>query len=196
MPVIVSTPTPQAPPASFVLTRGVNPVSSVDMFAATRMYHRGRRGILRRRRVPNMTDLTANLVVYTPMMKSDGGLTTLSKAVDPDEMPDWQRRLMQTGAISGLIAAPVATAAALRSARRNEGGVPRDIARTVAPRIRNEKVRNKTLRAIAALDAPVSRKAKAAALAAGAGAVGLQGVATGSDLLVTRMMAGKDKEKH
>ena len=196
MPIIVSTPPPQAQPASFVLTRRINPVSSVDMFAATRMYHRGRRGILRRRRVPNMTDLTANLVVYTPMMKSDGGLTILSKAVDPDEMPDWQRRLMQTGAISGLVAAPVATVAALRSARRNEGGMPRDIARAVAPRIRNQKVRTKALRAIAALDTPVSRKAKMAALAAGAGAVGLQGVATGSDLLVTRMMASKDKEKH
>lgn len=197
MPVIVSTPPPQAYPNSFIVSTRANPVSSVDMFAATRMYHRGRRGLLRRRRVPNMTDLNANLVVYTPLMKSAADVNIISKATDPDDLPDWQRRFVQGGAAAGLLAAPVATLSALRSARKNEGGAPRDALRAIAgsKRLRSPAVKDRAGKLVAILDAPATRKAKLAALAAGAAGVGLQGVATGSDLLVTHMMSGKKEAK-
>lgn len=195
MPIVVSTPA-QSPNNSFVI-RGPNPISSVDMFAATRMYARGRRRGLLRRRVPSVNDLNANLVVYTQLLKFEDA--NICSTVVSKEISDTERRIALATNTAGVIAAPAALYAAVKTAQAGKGNLPRNASRKLLRKLPEHgaagKVRGKGNALIHALDAPTSTKAKVAAALAGGSIVALQAANAAGDTIAARAFAEAERNK-
>ena len=99
----------------------------------------------------------------------------------------------------GSVAGPAALYSAVR--HREEGGIPRDIASSAAPRMKrssNRAVRSagtQIERGVKALNKPKGRGARYAAGAAGAGLIGLQAINWGGDMLSTKLLNDQKKDK-
>lgn len=191
-----------AGPGSNIYYRA-NPVSALDVFAAARMYHRGaKRGVIFRRRVPGVNQANAIMVGYQPVMKADslieGSALDFFGDIAKREISDKERRIALATNTAGVVAAPAAIYAAVRSARRKEGGLPREIVGGAARRVLRErpqsKAAKKVVRAIDAVGNPKTTKSKVAAATLGGAAVGLQLANATGDFIAARAMKGEKKD--
>ena len=97
--------------------------------------------------------------------------------------------------VVGGVAGPAALYGAVRSARNNEGGIPRDVARGVTgTRAGQTRAGQRVKRAVNTLDNKVGRRGKIGAGVAGAGLVGLQTVNWGGDMLSAKLLADQKKQ--
>jgi len=104
----------------------------------------------------------------------------VAKAWTKEERQEFGRTVGQSTNALGAVAGPAALYSAVR--HRKEGGIPRDVASSVGPKMarsKNPKVKAagwKVNRAVRALNSPKGKNAKIAAGAAAGGLVGLQAV--------------------
>lgn len=185
-----------------------NPTSALNTFAAAGMYGRAARSRSRfRRRVPGVTDINATLIAFGPLTKADEreGLVISSTVTDDfnlikssgGEISETERKIALATNAAGAVAGPGLLYMALKSARKNEGGLPRGIARSVSSskRFAGTKAGGKVRRVVQSLDKPMTPKHRAAAVAAGAGLVGLQMANTTGDFIAARAMANAERSK-
>jgi hypothetical protein len=184
-------------PADETLMWRANPVSAANMFASAANYNHVYRTRWLRRKRPGVTQANALLTVYTPLHYGTGSvligkadcfeesLTTVSK------ISENERRISLATSAGGAIAAPGLMYMAVRSAKNNEGGVPRAMARLAGTNkhTKNTKAGKKLKRLADKLDSPKSLRWKRAALAAGAGGVALQGLNSLGDSITARAMS-------
>jgi len=122
-------------------------------------------------------------------------------AKSSEQTPEWKRKAIQASSTAGVVAAPAALAMAVRGARGNTGGVPREVAGYASNRLRSSGYRaiarsagakgNRRLAAGQALARPVrilsgkvGRAGKIGALVSGGAMVGLQAGQSAGDVLV------------
>ena len=144
----------------------------------------------------------ADLEEIADLLYGDGAYV-VAKALSPEQKKERRRQAMQNVAIGtnavGSVAGPAAIGLAWRA--RKTGGMPREGAKTVAPKLsssKNPKVASlgrKMGRVADVLDAPKSRGAKIAAGAAGAGLVGMQAVNWGGDMLSAKLIGDQKKKE-
>jgi len=112
------------------------------------------------------------------------------------KVPEWQRKVGYATNAAGMIGGPAAIWAATRN--RKGGGIPRDVARSIAGTGKHQK-RTKTQvrlhRVVSALDKPKSKKAAVAAGIAGSSMVGLQVANWAGDTIATRALSQQKKPK-
>ena len=192
------------PPGGNIVMQS-NPVSAIDMFASAANYNKlNRYGFLHLRRRPGVNQANALLTVYTPFNKADsvviGKADDFYRQIEEDliakekgEISETEKRISQLGAGIGVVSAPAALMAAYKAAKNNEGNVPRTTARAVGAKLPEGRAKEKVLRAVRYLDQPKSKKAKAAAVAAGLGIVGIQAANTAGDIVTSRAMANAQR---
>lgn len=187
MPFYTQRQVPQAPGTHIYYHS--NPASALNRFAASNLYYKAKRqrhwlG----RKVPSVTDMNATDMLF----RKGDDMVIMSKAAG--EISEKERRISQATSTLGALGGPAAIAMAVKSARSNEGGMPRTLARGAANKLpKKSATRKKALKIIGSLDKPKSGKAKAAALAAGAGIVGLQTANVLGDTITARAMSGAKK---
>lgn len=112
------------------------------------------------------------------------------------QVPEWQRKVGYATNAAGMIGGPAAIWAATRN--RKAGGIPRDIARSIAGTGKHQKRTKAQLRlsrAVSALDKPKSKKAAIAAGVAGSSMIGLQVANWAGDTIATRALSQQKKHK-
>lgn len=194
-------------PADRTLTWRANPVSAVEMMASATNYNKMYRTRFLRRRRPGVTQANSLLTVYTPL-NGPGNSVMIGKAdrwhaeyeaveVAKREMTDAERRIALATNTAGVVAAPGLVYMAAKGAKKNEGGVPRAIARAVGDNKRtgSTKAGKKLKKIVRNLDRPKTGPWKKAAAATGAGLVGLQLVNSAGDAIAARAMANSKKRK-
>lgn len=130
------------------------------------------------------------------------GAWEIVKALTPEQKKQRRERTMQNIAIGtnavGSVAGPAAIGLAYRA--RKTGGMPREGAKTVAPKMARSKnprvaaVGRRVGRVASTLDNPRSSRAKIAAGAAGAGLIGMQTVNWGGDILSAKLIGDQKKK--
>jgi len=192
------------PPGGNIVMQS-NPVSAIDMFASAANYNKlNRYGFLHLRRRPGVNQANALLTVYTPFNKADsvvvGKADDFYRQIEEDliakekgEISETEKRISQTGSAIGVVSAPAALYGAYQAAKAGKGNVPRGAVRAVGGKLPKGKTRERVLRAVKYLDEPKSKKAKAAALAAGLGIVGIQAANTAGDIVTSRAMANAQR---
>lgn len=125
------------------------------------------------------------------------------RSVDPDQAaPEWQKNVALLTNAGGVAAAPGALYAAYRAAKRNEGGIPRQLMHAVGDEGSKSSVRRGLKAGANFLDSGTSsgagRAARIAAGAAGGGLIALQAGNAFGDAVSTQLIASqkkKDKER-
>ena len=119
--------------------------------------------------------------------------------MDAEKKDQLGRKIGVATNTAGAIAGPAALYGAFKG--RKEGGMPRGLARDLGNKLagaKNAKLRptgKRIQRGVEYLNSPKSRKAKVAAGALGAGAVGLQAANWAGDAIAARTLAGDSKKK-
>lgn len=201
MPVMTFTQYQASPGTNLLFSNRVN--SSLDLFAAAGLRNR-KQHRLRRNRQGVQQD-TANLLVYSPMMKADTVIEGVSdrwheeEVVEMDliakkELSERDRKIIAANSAAGILAAPAAMYGAIKASRAHEGGVPRTLVRGAAnlKPVRRTKPAKGINRVLASLDKPKSRKALVASGILGGASVALQGAAIAGDTLANRATRSKD----
>lgn len=203
---VVSYGAPRQHSGQNVLWRAPRQASALDRFALVRVANRGKkRRPLSVIRTPGVEQSMGNMVVNTPFGKSDDdGLVVIGKAdrffaedvAKAGEISETERRIALATNAAGVAAAPGLVYMGARAARNNEGSWPRAAVKGLAKRkpLKGTKTGHKLQRVAEGLDKPMSPKQKAAAIAAGAGLVGLQVGNSVGDAIAARALAGAKKE--
>lgn len=123
--------------------------------------------------------------------------------------PEWQKNVALATNAGGVLAAPGAVYGAYRAAKRNEGGVPRELMRAAGDRESRNPLRRAAARTADFLDAGnkpkwekkhryglkgnAARASRIGAMAAGGGLIGLQLANAGGDFIAARMISAEKK---
>ena len=125
-----------------------------------------------------------------------------------EETPEWQKNVALATNAGGVVAAPGAIWGAVRAARRNEGGVPREVMRNLGDKESSNPARRAAARTAEFLDAgnkpkwaksalgikgQAARASRVGAMAAGGGLIGLQLANAGGDFIAARMINAEKK---
>lgn len=108
----------------------------------------------------------------------------VAKADPGQEPPAWKRNVALATNAGGVLAAPAAIGMAVRSARRNEGGMSREVGRKIAER----RPEGRSARIVRTLDNKVGRKGRIGAAVAGGTAITLQAANGTGDFFAAQEM--------
>lgn len=137
------------------------------------------------------------------------GVWEITKAMTAEQKQKRDKRITQTlaaGNAVSAVAGPAALYSAVRSARNNTGGIPRDVATGIgtklkaSPSPRLRKVGEAVMKPVDALNkvkpgAKVPKRLKIAAGAAGATMVGLQAINASVDAASAKVLSNQAKKK-